>query len=126
MTEVRFELWQLITLLLGFFGVIFGFAKLIAGQFEQRIQGSLSSLEKMITAHVEEERQSFAQVSQLQQSVASLQLELAKDYVRREDYVKNQTILEGKIDLSRAELNGKMDRLGERIDAVFIRQKFEG
>lgn len=107
------ELGQLIGLasaLLALFAtVVTGLVKLLLNQFEKRLGerfASQDSARQTATRHWEEnfakvlERQDkdADAVQQLERSFLRFQAELPISYVRREDWVRNQTIIEAKID----------------------------
>lgn len=107
------ELGQLIGLATGllalFATVVTGLVKLLLNQFEKRLGerfASQDSARQTATRHWEEnfakvlERQDkdADAVQQLERSFLRFQAELPISYVRREDWVRNQTIIEAKID----------------------------
>lgn len=85
--KVELELWQLITLLIAFFGGVAGFGKLLLGQFEKRLDERFKGLEDGHHKALDVERQ-----------LLMLRADLPLQYVRREDYVRNQTVIEAKLD----------------------------
>ena len=86
-TFINIEFWQLVGFLLSFLGVCWGFGKMLLAQFQaqqderqkqqERLQGKVESVEK-----------------QLGEFNASLPM----TYVLRDDYIRNQVVLEAKID----------------------------
>lgn len=84
---VQLEFWHFILLLLAFFGMVSGFGKVLLDQFEKRLDERFSGLEDGHTKALDVERQLF-----------KLQIDLPLQYVRREDYVRNQTVIEAKLD----------------------------
>ncbi|MDO4247467.1 MAG: hypothetical protein Q4C79_00650 [Neisseria sp.] len=86
-TFINIEFWQLVGFLLSFLGVCWGFGKMLLAQFQaqqderqkqqERLQGKVESMEK-----------------QLGEFNASLPM----TYVLRDDYIRNQVVLEAKID----------------------------
>ena len=86
-TFINIEFWQLVGLLLSFLGVCWGFGKMLLSQFQaqqderqkqqERLQGKVETMEK-----------------QLGEFNASLPM----TYVLRDDYIRNQSILEAKLD----------------------------
>ena len=86
-TFINIEFWQLIGFLLSFLGVCWGFGKMLLSQFQaqqderqkqqERLQGKVELMEK-----------------QLGEFNASLPM----TYVLRDDYIRNQSILEAKLD----------------------------
>ena len=86
-TFISIEFWQLVGFLLSFLGVCWGFGKMLLSQFQlqqderqkqqERLQGKVEIMEK-----------------QLGEFSASLPM----TYVLRDDYIRNQAVLEAKLD----------------------------
>ena len=86
-TFISIEFWQLVGFLLSFLGVCWGFGKMLLSQFQlqqderqkqqERLQGKVENMEK-----------------QLGEFSASLPM----TYVLRDDYIRNQAVLEAKLD----------------------------
>ena len=91
--RVEFELWHLITLALTLLGMFTGLGKLLLMQFERRIDDRLKGL----TVDSKEWRET-------QRDLLVLKAELAEKYVRREDYIRGQTVIEAKLDAISSEL----------------------
>lgn len=86
------ELWQLITLatsvaiaLSGGFAFLF---RQLLRQFEGRLGAKFAALESQSENWHRVER-----------DLMQLRIDLPRDYVRREDYIRNQTVIETKLDL---------------------------
>lgn len=107
------ELGQLIgyaTGLLGLFTtVVTGLVKLLLNQFEKRLADRFASQDVARQAATKHWEENFAKVlerqdkdadavQQLERTFLRFQAELPLQYVRREDFVRNQTIIEAKID----------------------------
>jgi hypothetical protein len=92
--KVEFELWHLITLTLTLAALFTGLGKLVLAQFERRIDDRLDSL-------LEESRtwQTVKNdVRAVENDVLKLRLEMAERFVRRDDYIRGQTVIEAKLD----------------------------
>ena len=86
-TFISIEFWQLVGFLLSFLGMCWGFGKILLSQFQsqqderqkqqERLQGKVEIMEK-----------------QLGEFSASLPM----TYVLRDDYIRNQAVLESKLD----------------------------
>lgn len=107
------ELGQLIgyaTGLLGLFAtVVTALVKLLLNQFEKRLADRFASQDVARQAATKHWEENFAKVlerqdkdadavQQLERTFLRFQAELPLQYVRREDFVRNQTIIEAKID----------------------------
>lgn len=100
--------WAL-TLLGIFTTLVFGLVKLLLAQFEKRLAERFSAQDKARQEAGKHWEDNFAKVLErqekdadalksLEHSFLRFQAELPLQYVRREDYVRNQTVLEAKID----------------------------
>jgi hypothetical protein len=107
--NVQMELWQLITLLIAFFACIGGFGKVLMGQFEKRLAVQFEAQETARAAGAKALRETIerynAQVGQTAEQVKKLErdfldwkADLPLNYVRREDYIRGQSVLEAKQD----------------------------
>lgn len=92
---LQVDFWQLLgvalTLVTAFAGVIFTAGRLIAAQFESRINERFDVLQKAREAEV-------AGITSLEREFMSFKADLPLHYVRREDYVRGQSIVEAKLD----------------------------
>lgn len=122
--NLQMELWQLITLLLAFIAFLGATAKMMLGQFN-RAETARSQAEhearQQDRRYWEEKFGAIAQQIQrestdwqrLERDFLRFQAELPVIYVRREDYVRNQTVIEAKLDslalkLENMQLKGAM------------------
>lgn len=111
--NVQIELWALLTFLIGllltFLGSVFGFAKVLGGQInkwldekfraqEEAREAGASALREHIDRHIAQGDRTAAQVSSLERDFLKWQADLPVHYVRREDYVRGQTVIEAKLD----------------------------
>jgi hypothetical protein len=107
--KVEMELWHLITLLLAFFGCIGAFGKVLLDQIEKRLETRAVAQDKAreegqkalrdaFSAHMTEERSNASAVQTLERDFLKWQAELPVHYVRREDYVRGQSVIEAKLD----------------------------
>jgi predicted Holliday junction resolvase-like endonuclease len=102
---VQLELWQLITLLLAFFAAVGLAARVFLGLINQGLDDRFRALkEASATAnsnlHEELKRQGrdIQKMQDLERQFLQFQAELPNQYVRRDDYIRSQTVIEGKID----------------------------
>ena len=107
--KIEMELWHLITLLLAFFGCVGAFGKILINQFEKRLSERFKAqeqareigskaLQQTLNQHLIDERNTAAQLISIERDFLTWKAELPLQYVRREDYVRNQTIIEAKLD----------------------------
>lgn len=90
---VTFEFWQLLTLLIGLAGIFAGLVKILLRQMVSHVDRSLVAIRDDSTKWHELELKFY-------QHLAALPVE----YVRREDYVRGQTVIEAKLDAISSEL----------------------
>lgn len=111
--HVQIELWALLTFLIGllvtFLGCVFGFAKVLGGQIDKRLdekfqaqetarEAGAKSLREHIDRYIALGDRTATQVSNLERDFLKWQADLPVHYVRREDYVRGQTVIEAKLD----------------------------
>ncbi|UCV13801.1 hypothetical protein [Quatrionicoccus australiensis] len=118
--RVEMELWHLITLLLAFFSCVGVFGRLLLGQFEKRQQERFAAQEvarKEAQAHWDERFASLdnsaKEWARVERDFLEFKAVLPMTYVIRDDYVRNQTVIEAKLDalalrLENAQLKGKL------------------
>lgn len=85
--KVEFELWHLITLTLTLVGLFTGLGKMLLSQFERRIDDRFDTIS-----------QESKDWQATRNEVLLLRVELAERYVRRDDYIRGQTVIEAKLD----------------------------
>ena len=107
--NIELQFWQVILLLLSFFGFVAGAGKLLLGQIDQRLETRFKAMEEarqLSTQHWDERfaalitqsREDCDAVRQLERDLMGLRAELPERYVRREDYIRGQTVIEAKLD----------------------------
>ncbi len=107
--NLTLEFWQLVSLLLGFLGSCAGAGKLLLGQIDQRLETRFKAMEEarqLSTLHWDERfsallnqsKEDADAVRQLERDLMELRAELPERYVRREDYIRGQTVIEAKLD----------------------------
>lgn len=106
---VQIEFWQLVSLLLAFFGFVAGGAKVLFGQIDRRLDERFDALESArkaadasmqdtIRRHTDEEGKAAAQLQALEREFLQFRADLPLAYVRREDYIRGQSVIEAKLD----------------------------
>lgn len=91
--KLTFELWQLVTLSLSIATMFVGLGKLLLSQFERRMDERFRLLQD--DAH---------KWHKVELDFHQLRAELPERYVRREDYIRGQTVIEAKLDAITSEL----------------------
>lgn len=98
------EFWQLVLLLLAFFGFVGASGKVLFDQVEKRIGERFSALNESLREHLDEEKKNGAAIQALERDFLHWRAELPVNYVRREDYVRGQSVIEAKLDAVFSEL----------------------
>lgn len=107
--SIQLELWHLILLLLAFFSCIGAFGKILLDQVEKRQTERFAAMDKarddgqrtlrdQFDTHIVEERRNAASLQNLERDFLRWQADLPIHYVRREDYVRGQSVIEAKLD----------------------------
>lgn len=107
--KIEMEAWHLILLLLAFFGCVAGFGKVLLDQVEKRLaerfaaqdrarEAGEAQLRQTFNEHIAEERRNADALQNLERDFLNWRAELPVHYVRREDYVRGQSVIEAKLD----------------------------
>lgn len=106
---ISVEFWQLVTLLVSFFGFVAGVAKVIGRQNVKYLDTRFQALEESrkladaaihntLKQHIAEEAKNSDQLIELERKLLNWKADLPLHYVRREDFIRNQSIIEAKLD----------------------------
>lgn len=118
---VQLEMRELIMLLLAFAGLIGAFGKLLLAQFEKRLDERFRIQESSRAEAASRWDQRFTELQKAQAEEAqhwhrverdllSLKAELPREYVRREDHIRFETVINAKLD----SINTRLDLMTER------------
>ncbi|AOJ05120.1 hypothetical protein WS70_25730 [Burkholderia mayonis] len=95
---LQVEFWQLVSMLATFIGLLIAAGKVLLVQIERqqsardkRQEDQLETLGKQLTRQAD-------YTARLERDFLRFQADLPLQYVRREDYVRNQTVIEAKLD----------------------------
>lgn len=102
--SLQIELWQLISLIMAGCGALATLGKVLLMQIDKRLEQRFGIVER----DIENWRR-------LEREFQELRVDLPLQYVRREDYVRNQTVIEAKLDALALKLENIMLR-GSRHD----------
>lgn len=89
--SVQLELWHLILLLMGFLGAVGTFGKLLLDRIDK-------NLDERFKVQTELLQGTTGKVDKLERDFLEFRADLPIHYVRREDYVRGQTVIEAKLD----------------------------
>jgi len=115
--KLELEAWHLITLLIAFISFSGAMGKVLLDQSEKRQveraaaqdkarEAGQMALRETLAAHQADERSHVVAIQELERDFLKWRAELPVNYVRREDYVRGQSVIEAKLDAlySRLEL----------------------
>ncbi|WP_095157172.1 hypothetical protein [Pseudomonas sp. Irchel 3E13] len=94
MTTIELPVWQLITAGAGLLGAFFGLLKLVVAAIERRLDQRFETMD----SRFEELAKDSDRLRQVELGLERLRGEMPLHYVRREDFVRNQTVIEAKLD----------------------------
>jgi len=106
---VQVEFWQLVTLLIAFLGFLFAAGKLLLSQIDRRLNDRFEAMEsareqagrhwdEKFGTVIDQNRREAEGWAELERAFLRFQAELPLHYVRREDYVRGQSVIEAKLD----------------------------
>lgn len=120
--KIEFELWHLITLLVMFFGAMAAAGKLFLGQLQRHLDDRFraqdearsqnhAALSQRLDAIENTSREEANQWQRVERELMSMKAEMPLNYVRREDYIRGQSVIEAKLDGLATKLENAMLRM---------------
>lgn len=111
--NIEMEFWQMIVLLLAFFGGVAGAAKVLLNQVQKHMDERFTLITQRLGSIETEAKKEATQWQRIEREMMELKAEMPIHYVRREDYVRGQSVIENKIDtlalkLENAQLRGNI------------------
>lgn len=85
--KIEVEFWQLVGLLLSFLGFLFGVGKLFFGQLQKHLDKRLDAIDA-----------DAGQWQRIEREFLQFKADIPVHYVRREDYIRGQSVIEAKLD----------------------------
>lgn len=95
---IQADFWQLAGLLLSFLGFAFGAGKLLLAQIDRRLEERFTEQAVRLSALEAASRDEAGQWQRVERDLLALRAELPLNYVRREDYIRGQSVIEAKLD----------------------------
>lgn len=106
---ITVDFWQLVGLLITFFGFVAGVVKVFGGQVSRYLDARFKAMEEArkqsdeaihntLKQHIEEEAKNSCQLMELERQLLKWKADLPIHYVRREDFIRNQSVIEAKLD----------------------------
>ena len=96
--SIEITLWQLVTLLLMFFGASAGAGKLLLAQTQRHMDARFAMVSASMANIEASNKEEAQQWKQVERDLMNLRAELPLEYVRREDYIRGQSVIEAKLD----------------------------
>ncbi|HCL5251794.1 TPA: hypothetical protein N2G30_001912 [Salmonella enterica] len=88
---LQIDFWEVISMALSFLGVLVAAGKMLLTQIEKRLNERFEALELA-------RRESESGWSRLEREFLEFRADMPLNYVRREDYIRGQTVIEAKLD----------------------------
>jgi hypothetical protein len=109
MSAVQIEIWQVITLFILFVSGVASAGWLLLGQVDRRLDTRFDSMEKSRQEHtthwdgkfralLEDQQKGTDAWRNLERDFLKFRGDLPLEYVRREDFIRNQSVIEAKLD----------------------------
>lgn len=102
---VQIDLWHIVSLVLTGLGGFITMARWLVGQYDRRSVEREAGIQKALVHHLEQEEKAVAQMQALERDFLRFQADMPLNYVRREDYIRGQSVIEAKLDA----LAGKLE-----------------
>ena len=126
MIQITLDLWHLISLALAFFGASAGAGKMLLTQTQRHLDDRFNAQEEARRANHDQvsrrldsmelsAREEMGNWQRIERDLLRLQAELPLHYVRREDYIRGQSVIEA-----------KLDALGTKIEVAQLRSAAAG
>lgn len=107
--QVTLDLWHVISLAVSFFGASAAAGKLLLSQTQRHLDDRFNAQEAARTANHEQvqrrldsmeasAREEVGNWQRIERDLLKMQADLPLNYVRREDYIRGQSIVEAKLD----------------------------
>lgn len=119
--SIQIEMWHLVTLGLSVLGGYWTLAKVVAGQAQRHLDSRFAAQDATRDAHHKAlsvrldgiemvHREESSQWQRVERDLLKMQADMPLHYVRREDYIRGQSVIEA-----------KLDALGSKLEAAQLR-----
>ena len=100
--QVQIDFWQLVmacaSLIVAFASVVWLFGTILVKQFKSQLTERFALIQADLTKRAAEDAEVAKQLRQFEKDFAKFQIDMPLSYVRREDYIRGQTVIESKLD----------------------------
>lgn len=98
MTTVEMPVYQAVGLLIAFGGAVMVWGKLLFSQFEKRLAERFKAHDDTLARFMADQGSATKQIQELERSFLLFRGDMPNQYVRRDDFIRNQTVIEAKLD----------------------------
>ena len=99
---IQIDFWQLLlslaALIAAFAAVVWVFGTALVNQFKAQLDGRFAAIQTEVSRRAQEEVDVAQQLRVFEKDFLTFQRDLPLQYVRREDYIRGQTVIEAKLD----------------------------
>lgn len=100
--QVQIDMWQLLLacagLIAAFASVVWLFGTILVKQFKAQLSERFLAIQSDLTKRAAEDAEVAKQLRQFEKDFSAFQISIPLHYVRREDYIRGQTVIESKLD----------------------------
>lgn len=96
--SLQIDFWQLVGLLLSGLGVVVGLLKFGLMQAQKHQDAAHLQVLSRLDSMEQTNKQEAAQWQRLEREMLQLKADMPLQYVRREDYIRGQSVIEAKLD----------------------------
>ena len=115
--NLQFELWQFLTLLGAFVALLAGAGKLLLSQMQQYQDDKFGTLSARLESIEQAGKDEAGNWQRVERELMTLKADMPLHYVRREDYIRGQSVIEAKLDGLALKIENVQLR-GGRIHAI--------
>lgn len=115
--ELKVDFWQLVGLLITFFGFCFAGAKVLVAQFERHLDTRFRAHAEKLSEIKESNAREAERIAAIEQELRDLQITFPQRFVSRDDYVRNQSVIEAKLDAMAMRFENLILRIGSLINS---------
>lgn len=98
MSEWSIEIGKFLAVALTVVAIFIGMSRRQAGLFEKHLDTKFKVLERNLTRIEKAEVGNAGQIARVERDLLELRAELPERYVRRDDYIRGQSLIESKLD----------------------------
>ncbi len=98
MNSVQIEIWQLITLFIMFVAGVASAGWLLLQQIDKRLAARFTSMAEAHSKMEADAQKNTEAMRNLERDFLKFRGDLPLEYVRREDFIRNQSVIEAKLD----------------------------